>query len=260
MPPGSVSTLLFLLMKLTYWLLAGGLLLATRAQAQLGVRAGGNFSLYTEHWSVNAHQARVVGQLGYQVGIFDELALGPRWALVPEVQFSRESQYFHRSGNSGDHYYINDGTYLLDDYRVGLSFLNLPVLLRRYIGPVYLEAGPQLSVLVGGRGVGTTQHVQLSPYGNFFFGRPEAINQAATAYYNRLDAGASVGLGLRLPVGWGAAVRGYWGFTSFTGDSRGYQYQPGVMPATGTQNRCTYQASITYQPFAARAASSQLPQ
>ena len=163
-------------MKPTYWLLAGGLLLATSAQAQLGVRAGGNFSLYAEHGSVNAHSARVAGQLGYQAGIFDELALGQRWALVPEVQFSRECQYLHRAGESYSTYYINDGSYLVDDYRASLSFLNLPVLLRRYVGPVYLEAGPQLSVLVGGRSVGTTQHIQPSPYGNFLYAHSEAIN------------------------------------------------------------------------------------
>jgi hypothetical protein len=227
-------------------ILAGCSLLAGEAHAQIGVRAGGNLAYLRENFSRNALPTSVIARIGYQVGLYYEVAMGTHWALVPEVQFSRESQQLRKEGVGYDTYFINDGNYLIHDYQASFSYLNVPVLLRRTIGPAYLEVGPQVSLLVGGQGNGETRHVTLSVYNNLY-ARPEPIKQAATAYYNRLDAGVCLGLGVHLPAGWGVGVRAYWGATALTGDPHDYAYAPDVMPPSGRQYRRTLQASLTYR-------------
>jgi hypothetical protein len=241
-------------MKRSFLVLAGCSLLAGKAQAQLGVRAGGNLAYLRENFSRNAFPTSVIARVGYQVGLYYELPMGARWALVPEVQFSRESQQLRKEGVGYDTYFISDGSYLIHDYQASFSYLNVPVLLRRTIGPAYLEIGPQVSLLVGGQGSGETRHVAPSVYNNLY-ARPEPIKQAATAYYKRLDAGVCLGLGVRLPAGWGASVRAYWGATALTGDPHDYAYAPDVMPPSGRQYRRTLQASLTYRLWGGKVAS-----
>ncbi|RZK41116.1 MAG: PorT family protein [Hymenobacter sp.] len=242
-------------MKYLVFVLAGGSLLASEAHAQLGVRAGANLAYLHENFSRNAFATSTIARVGYQVGVYYELPLGKHWALVPEVQFSRESQQLRKEGVGYSTYFINDGSFLIHDYQASFSYLNVPVLLRRSIGPAYLEVGPQVSLLVGGQGSGETRHVADSPYYNGFYVTYEPINQAATAYYNRWDAGVCLGAGVRLPAGWGAGVRAYWGASSLTGDPKDYQYAPNVMPVAGRQYRRTVQASLTYRLRSGKAAA-----
>jgi hypothetical protein len=81
-------------------------------------------------------------------------ALTKRLSLVPEVQFSREQQAVYRDGGSSSFSYHSV-------YDLRLSYLNVPILLRMALGPVYLEAGPQVSLLVGGSGTGTTSSIDF---------------------------------------------------------------------------------------------------
>lgn len=234
-------------MKYSVFALAGGLLLAGEVHAQFGIRAGGNLAYLNESFSRNAFSTTTIARVGYQLGVYYELPVGKHWMLVPEVQFSRESQQLRKEGVGYSTYFINDGSFLIHDYHANFSYLNVPVLLRRTIGPAYVEIGPQVSLLVGGQGSGETRHVANSPYYNGFYVTYEPINQAATAYYNRWDAGVCLGLGVRLPAGWGAGLRAYWGASALTGDPKDYQYAPGVMPVAGRQYRRTVQASLTHR-------------
>lgn len=177
------------------------MLLARTAQAQFGVRAGGNLAALREIFSRNAFATTTIPRIGYQAGVYYAQALGQRWQLVPEIAFSRESQQLRKEGNGYLGYYIPDGSYLIHDYQVTFSYLTVPLLLRRQLGPAYVEAGPQGSVLVGGRGTGETRHVALSPYNNGLYATGEPIDQRATAYYRRLEAGVCVGAGVHLPAG-----------------------------------------------------------
>ncbi|RZL15656.1 MAG: PorT family protein [Hymenobacter sp.] len=162
--------------------------------------------------------------------------------LHPQLPLSpRESQQLRKEGYGFDDYYTPTHTYLLHDYRVSLSFLNVPVLVRRTFGPVYVEAGPQGSVLVGGRGRGETRSIG----GQFGYVTREDINQAATSYFNRVEAGVCVGVGLRLPAGWGVSLRAYQGLTPLTPDPHGYQYASEVLPPSGTEYRRVAQVAIT---------------
>ena len=161
--------------------------------------------------------------------------------MQPEVQCSRESQQLRKEGYGFDDYYTPTHTYLIHDYHVSLSFLNVPVLVRRTFGPVYVEAGPQGSVLVGGRGRGETRSIE----GPVSYVTRERIDQAATAYFNRVEAGVCIGVGLRLPAGWGISLRAYQSFTPLSQDPHGYQYAPEVLPPSGTEYRRVAQVALT---------------
>lgn len=175
-------------------------------------------------------------QLGYQLGVYYEAALSKRFFLMPEVQFSREQQRVTETSSTS----LADASYT-SEYRVNLSYVNVPVLLRAALGPVYLEAGPQLSVLVGGRGTGQTEGYS---WGGGY--TRSLIDQAATDRYHRLDAGFCLGVGVKLPAGLGLNVRAYQGLRQLNTDRTNDSRTP--IPYSGNKEyRQTLQASLTYQ-------------
>ncbi len=213
-------------------LVTSGLLVAGAAQAQLGVRAGGNLL----HTTTSSSFVNTRNGVGYQVGVYYQQPLTKRLSLVPEVQFSREQAQVHL-----DNYTLIYGQPVSSEYRLHLSYLNVPVLLRVALGPLYLEAGPQISLLMGGYGRGYT--------GILVSGTTTTTtlkaDQAATNRFRRFNAGACVGVGLKLPAGLGLTVRAYQGFVPL---ERDYAYQENGLPALGTnQYRQTLQTSLTYQ-------------
>lgn len=224
-----------LLMERVLFLLSNGLLLAGAAQAQIGVRVGGNTGVFTKSAPSYMEEVSTHRKLGYQVGIFYQARLSEHLSLVPEVQFSRE--YFSVKKNRP----------LFDSqsgskYDQSLSYLNLPILLRGGIGAFYVEAGPQLSLLVGGRAEGTELlEGGFVPNGSLI---PVAIEAAATDSYHRFDAGPCVGVGMKLPSGLGIGLRAYWGLTKLTSDKSYSLYD---QTYAGFQHRHTLQASLSYQ-------------
>jgi hypothetical protein len=203
-------------------LLGGGLLLAGTAHAQVGVRVGGSLSGFKNTTS-NGFRTTTGSQLGFQAGIYYQVPLGKRLALVPEVQYSNERLNVSQSSAyiSGDQFNIAlQGRY---------NYLNVPVLLRLTLGPVYLEAGPQASVLLGSHETG---------YSSFFnSGTPSSIDRSLPDYYQRFDVGPSAGVGVKLPGGLGLNVRAYQGLISVNGDGNGI----------GNFHRQTVQTSLTFQ-------------
>jgi hypothetical protein len=218
--------------------LSASLLLATSAHAQLGVRVGGNFSGQIANpfqHLLGGNSLKTNGRLGYQLGVTYRLPLSPHWALVPELQFSRERESVSLSS---DYPTLSSQA----DYRLNLSYLNVPVLFRFSLGPVYLEAGPQASFLVGGRGQGTLSF--SGPGSSVIFYNP-VIDQAATERYQRFDAGACVGVGVQLAAGLGLNIRAYQGLVTM---DRSYSYQVEAIPGSSSKAyRQTIQGSLTYQ-------------
>lgn len=223
-------------MKRALFLLSGGLLLASSAHAQLGVRVGGNTVTFTKGARLSDENPTTSRLAGYQVGLYYQVPLTKHLALVPEVQFSRErfsvsytpftpvgAIYFEGAPHS--------------EYDQSLSYLNLPILLRASVGPLYLEAGPQVSLLVGG-------HTKNIPYTNGTINNSIYVDQAATSSYRRFDAGPCLGVGVKLPAGLGVGLRAYWGLTKLTADE---DYSMVSRTYTGFQRRQSLQASLTYQ-------------
>jgi len=201
-------------------LLGGGLLLAGTAHAQVGVRVGGSLSGF-QNTTSNGFRTTTGSQLGFQAGIYYQVPLGKRLALVPEVQYSTERMNVSQSSAyiSGDQFNIAlQGRY---------NYLNVPVLLRLNVGPVYFEAGPQASVLLGHRETGYYSS-STGTYG---------LIERTSDTYQRLDVGPSAGVGVKLPGGLGLNVRAYQGLISVNGDGNGI----------GNFHRQTVQTSLTFQ-------------
>jgi hypothetical protein len=201
-------------------LVLGGLLLAGTAHAQAGLRVGGNLAGYRTNTNNNFRNT-TSSALGGQIGLFYQLSFSKHLALVPEVQYSLERFTLTRT---------NDMLAYNAYYHTRLSYLNVPVLLRATFGPLYVEAGAQAGVLVGGRETGQ------SIIGNTTT-LPEGT-RGVTSRYQRFDVGPSVGVGAKLPMGLGLSVRAYQGVISLTQDSEAN---------SGRLYRQNVQASLTYQ-------------
>ncbi|GAB3638261.1 hypothetical protein GCM10027422_38510 [Hymenobacter arcticus] len=207
-------------------LLLSGLLLTGAAHAQLGVRVGGSLSKLRTTTGTNLYNSSD-SRLGYQVGVTYQVPLIPHLSLVPEVQYSNEHTTLSEAS-----YAIAD-VFFEADSRLSLHYLNVPVLLRAALGPVYVEAGPQASLLLGGRQTGT-----ITTGGWGVSNTIRALDQSVTESNRRFDVGPCVGIGAQLPAGLGLNVRAYWGLTTLNKERSIFD---------GEHQRRSLQASLTYQ-------------
>lgn len=213
-------------MKRVLFLLSSGLFVASTAHAQFGLRVGGNLSKLHTTSGFNLHN-NSTARVGYQLGVTYQLPLATWLSLVPEVQYSYE-----RSTLQQDSYAIADAFFSADS-RLSLHYLNVPVLVRATLGPVYVEAGTQAGVLLGGRQTGTT----LSG-GWGITSSTRTFDQSVTDGNRRFDAGACVGIGVKLPAGLGVSVRAYRGLVTLNHERSDFD---------GEHQRQSLQASLTYQ-------------
>ena len=208
-------------------LLFPGLLLATAAQAQFGVRAGANYASLSESGERTARFAQTDGRIGYQAGVFYEEKLSELFSVVPEVQFSRQRIHFDVTD------YTPAATIGEATYQVGLSYLHVPVLLRVYLKRFYVEVGPQSSFLLGAHEEGVTQD---SPFLN---SRSTPFDRRAADRYQRYDFGTAAGFGVKLPAGFEVGLRTYSGLFSVTRGAR--STYPGEL------NNVVIQANVAYR-------------
>ncbi|MBJ6144227.1 porin family protein [Hymenobacter sp. BT559] len=220
------------------FLLGSGLLLSPLAHAQFGLRAGGTLTHFTTKDSDPSIGQTVAAttdsKLGYQAGAYYQVKLGKYFAVVPEVQFSHENSGLHAFRSN-----VADAGYR-GDYALSLNYINMPLLMRVKLGPVYVEAGPQISLLVSGSEKGTDIY---NGWSGLVY---QEVDQNITNRYRRFDVGPCVGVGVDLPAGFGVSVRGFQGLVSSTRTPDKnlavfYTNYPGRMLHQ------TLQASLTYQ-------------
>ena len=175
------------------------LLLGSQAHAQLGVKGGVN-------------QAVLSGRVGedatyktyFHAGIFYEAkVLGPL-SIQPELLYSLQGAQLK-------------GT--LTDYKTQLNYIQVPILLKATLGPVYVEAGPQFGYLVSANEEGKVQVRNTS--GNVAF---RDVNQSATDNYKRNEFALCAGVGLKL----GSIVRVGGRFVAGLNDINDVQFLQGV--------------------------------
>ncbi|GAB3579008.1 porin family protein [Hymenobacter daeguensis] len=207
---------------------AAALLATGIAQAQPGVLAGANFMTIATGADDGLHRATAHARAGYQVGVFYQHRLNDRWAVVPALQLSHQ-----RLDLVAETYGIADGGSQAS-YRLGLTYLTLPVRLRATLGKFYLEAGPQLGILFSARETGTEY------IGTIAGSYQRDFDRRTTDSYRRFDAGASAGAGLRLPAGFGLAVHAYAGLLSITHVPQSTTYA-GALYNRGVQAALSYQ-------------------
>jgi hypothetical protein len=219
-----------------FLLLGSSLLLAGSAQAQLGLRVGGSLTQLStsqaeDSRSYDTRGSSISSGLGYQAGVLYVGKLGKRFALVPEVQLRRENAQV----SAYDYSYVD--AYRDWHYQLRLSYLSVPVLVRATLGPVYVEAGPQASMLLQARQVGT---LTTSGWGTF----TQDLDQSVTGDLHRFDIGPCLGVGVKLPAGLGLSVRAYQGLMALSREQRYLTVYPS--PST-VQHRQSLEASLTYQ-------------
>lgn len=214
-------------MKRFIFLLSSLLTVAGAAHAQFGVRLGGNIAkLRTTEGQVV--QSNSSAYSGYQVGITYQLPVTAWLSIIPEVQYSQERIKLYQFNLTTSNISFRADT------RMRLNYLNVPVLARATFGPVYVEAGPQVSFLLGGRQTGLNTVFDLgSPMGTEY-----TIDQGITENNRRVDVGPCLGVGLKLPVGFGINVRAYQGLVTLNEERSVFD---------GEFKRQTFQASLTYQ-------------
>jgi hypothetical protein len=177
------------------------LLLASQAHAQFGIKGGVN-------------QAVLSGRVGedatyktyFHAGIFYEAkVLGPL-SIQPELLYSMQGSQLK-------------GSSTITDYKTQLNYVQVPILVKATIGPVYVEAGPQFGYLVSANEDGTVQVRNTS--GNVAF---RSVNQSATDNYKRNEFALCAGVGLKL----GSIVRVGGRFVAGLNDINDVQYLQGV--------------------------------
>ena len=211
-----------------FMVLVGNLLAASAAHAQVGLRVGGSISDLHTTDGPNVYN-RAGSKAGYQLGITYQVPLNKWLALVPEVQYSDERATLAQAS-----YAIFDIGFTAD-YRLSLHYLNVPVLVRATLGPVYVELGPQASFLAGGRRTGT---LTTTSWGFGPLVTTNDVDQRVTEDYRRFDVGPCAGVGVRLPAGLGINVRAYRGLLALNRECNTFD---------GEYQRQTVQASLTYQ-------------
>lgn len=121
-------------------LLASLILGTAQAQFRLGAKAGANIV------KVDGVSFKNQFRYGYLLGGFAEIFLSPdkKISLQPEVVFNQYSTTLDSSYKS-----IYQGIINSSQSKVKLNYLAIPLLLNyRILGPLYIQAGPQFSILM----------------------------------------------------------------------------------------------------------------
>ena len=125
----------------TYLLLTAFLITPFLAQAQMddsriGIKGGLNISNFYRD-NVGDQNARI----GFNVGLFTELAVGESFSIQPELLLSTK-------GNRAT--YGNSGSLLQGEVKSNLTYIDIPVLAKATFGEVInVHVGPYASYLIG---------------------------------------------------------------------------------------------------------------
>lgn len=145
----------------------------TQTNAQnFGFKGGYNYS------SFNGEVAKdnsLKGLSGFYVGALLELPLGDVISLQPEVIYSRQGAAWEQKNILGE--FKKD---------LKLDYLNIPVMAKVNLGPLFLQGGVQFGFLVGKPGVSYTRGAQRVT---------EKVDKDA---YAAFDFGVGAGLGVNL--------------------------------------------------------------
>lgn len=124
-------------MKQTLLFLLALLLTVTTANAQFGVKAGINAAVLDGQ---DLGSTSTKYKTYYHAGLFYEAKLLGPISIQPEVLYSLQGASFKDN---------------FSDYNTKLHYLNVPILAKVTVGPVFVEAGPQFGVLLRQEADGT---------------------------------------------------------------------------------------------------------
>jgi hypothetical protein len=111
---------------------------AASAQFRIGAKAGANIV------KVDGVSFKDQFRYGYHLGGFAEIGLSNKLSLQPEVLFNQYSTTLDSNYRS-----LYQGVINSSQGKVKLNYLSVPILLNyKLLGPLYLQAGPQFSILM----------------------------------------------------------------------------------------------------------------
>ena len=122
-----------------------------------GVKAGMNISNLTKDRYFNEQKDKI----GFNVGGFVNIPLSSKFSLQPELLYSNVGSKVSRTYKYGEGDINIPSTFMNNEdresYTRSLNYLSIPVMLQYNIIPnLYLEAGPQFDVFLGGKNKGET--------------------------------------------------------------------------------------------------------
>ena len=108
------------------------------AQFHIGIKAGANIT------KVDGKAFKDEFKYGYHLGGFAEIGLGKKLRIQPEVLFNQNTTTLDSNFKAIYQNIINS-----NQSQVKLNYVSIPIILSyKLLGPIYLQAGPQFSVLV----------------------------------------------------------------------------------------------------------------
>lgn len=126
--------------KLSILLIALFVLQSASAQFRLGPKAGTNLV------KVEGQPFSEQFRYAYHLGLFSEIGLLPnnKLSIQPELVWNQYSSTLDSSFKS-----VYQHVFSSDQSKVKLNYLSIPIVLNyRLFGPLYLQAGPQFSILL----------------------------------------------------------------------------------------------------------------
>lgn len=127
-------------MKTKFFSLCVALLAASVAMAQfhVGFKGGANIV------KVDGKSFKDEFRYGYHLGGFAEIGAGKKFRIQPEVIFNQYATTLDSNYKAIYQNIINS-----NQSKVKLNYLSIPILVNyKLVGPVYLQAGPQFSILM----------------------------------------------------------------------------------------------------------------
>ncbi len=176
-------------MKKIAFLLFTALTISFASQAQIGVKLGANLSnLAGDLQDEDNFQNKLgfVGGLTYNIPLSSDNFV----SIQPELLFSQK-------GYKRADYTVSNpttGQQIRYEGKVNYSYLDLPVLFKINAGPVFFEAGPQFSYLLGIKD--NTEATDVAT--GVDFESYQTVNKDALAEF---EVGYAAGVGVQIPMG-----------------------------------------------------------
>ena len=145
-----------------------------RAQ-NFGVKAGYNYSTFSGETS---SISTIEGLSGFYIGGLVELPISNMLSIQPELIFSRQGVDLRQG--------LKNFSIRTDTSEIRLDYLNIPVMAKVNLGPIFLEGGVQFGFLVN------------KPKVDSYIANVYLRNLLDKDSYNSFDFGVGAGLGVKL--------------------------------------------------------------
>jgi len=159
-----------------FFTLLVGLLLAGTAHAQFGFKAGINAAVLDGAPA----DLKAKYKTQYHAGLLYTYTIAGPLSVQPELLYSVQG-----TERKSD----------LADYDTKLHYLNLPILAKLTLGPVFVEAGPQFGVLLTAKEVGTMLVAPPTPNSQAQYGE---VSRQVQDNYKKNDFSLCAGVGFKM--------------------------------------------------------------